>query len=113
MKKGVIFYFSYLSTLLMASPTFTVYRDLVVKLDAFGITGFSIVTSITECKRRCLDNEMGCLAANMIPIRRGIYSCEYIGAINPSLVEIIPGKRCFSVVKMSIYLYLSLIILSM
>ncbi|KAK2147542.1 hypothetical protein LSH36_548g05013 [Paralvinella palmiformis] len=76
MKKGVIFYFSYLSTLLMASPTFTVYRDLVVKLDAFGITGFSIVTSITECKRRCLDNEMGCLAANMIPIRRGIYSWD-------------------------------------
>ena len=102
MAKKIIFISMLLSTLVVAEPCFDTYHNHLTKLGKYGIIGANIVTSTTQCEKYCLDSNIECQAANMIPIARtGKYSCELIRQASPPL-NLIFSERAFTIYKISI-----------
>jgi len=90
--------------LTLADFTFTHYKDHLLKLRKFGIAGSVVVTSISKCERACIESETGCQAANLLPIRKGLYSCELVsdrGFTTP--VDLLPAKGCVFIQKLGKY----------
>ncbi|KAK2147613.1 hypothetical protein LSH36_545g04011 [Paralvinella palmiformis] len=101
MAKKIIFISMLLSTLVVAEPCFDAYHNHLTKLGKYGIIGANIVTSTTQCEKYCLDSNIECQAANMIPIARtGKYSCELIRQASPPL-NLIFSERAFTIYKVS------------
>ncbi|KAK2141320.1 hypothetical protein LSH36_1121g00040 [Paralvinella palmiformis] len=74
----VLFYLQ----LIAAERLFETYQDQMISLmPASEIVGASSVTSINQCKKYCLRAKEGCMGANLVPIRRGVYTCELISNI--------------------------------
>lgn len=67
--------------LIAAEHLFEAYQGRVISLTQYGIVGVHIANSINHCKEYCLQAGVRCRGANLIPIRRGVYSCELVSEI--------------------------------
>ena len=81
---------------ILAGWTFTQYNGHLLRLRKFGIVGADVVTSISKCKRYCLEHKGGCQAANVLLICKGVYSCELINDIALTTpVDLMPAEGNF------------------
>ena len=88
----------------LADFTFTHYKDNLLRLRKFGIVGAKVVTSISKCERACIEHRNGCQAANLVPIHKGLYSCELISDTAFTIpVDLEPAKGSVFIQKRGKY----------
>ena len=68
----------FLPSLVSADCFFSRQNGRLLNTTHSGLVGARAVKSTSQCERYCLEHLTECLAANMVPIRRGLFGCELI-----------------------------------
>jgi hypothetical protein len=87
----------FLPALVRASCYFRRQSGQLMSTTQWDLVSVRVVNSVSVCERYCLEHLTECLAANMVPLRRGIYSCELFS--DASLQNLQPSEGSIFVLK--------------